>query len=182
MSTADQKARVLRALQSGRPITIGDFEGFPTCDGKPPIKRLAARIYDLKQDGYPIRRMMTTLGNASVAAYYLDKSSSRASGVATSPTGVMEAPAGGKASPAPAGERVRPAVSETHRCGAATPASPARRTPPTPPTRATPTPAPPTPVAAPRPNGTAGRVAPQPALFPDTPAADAANPYAQEAA
>lgn len=147
-AAADQKARVLRALQAGRRVTIADFEGFPTCDGKPPIKRLAARIYDLKQDGYPIRRMMTTLGNASVAAYYLDKSSSRAPGAANSPVGVLEAPAGA----------------------------------PTPPTRATPTPVPPTQVAAPRPNGTAGRVAPQPALFPDPPAADAANPYAQEAA
>ena len=44
------KARVLAALRAGD-VTPNDF--LPPCDGKP-IQRLAARINDLRRDGYGI--------------------------------------------------------------------------------------------------------------------------------
>jgi hypothetical protein len=52
MSRRTEKARVLRALRLG-PVKPSDF-WHPTCDGGKVISRLAARIYDLREDGYTI--------------------------------------------------------------------------------------------------------------------------------
>lgn len=52
MSKRTEKVRVLRALHLG-PVKQADFS-FPTCDGGKIITRVAARIYDLREDGYDI--------------------------------------------------------------------------------------------------------------------------------
>lgn len=48
-----QRDRVLRALRKG-PVNTTDFMA-PACDQGVPILRLAARVYDLQQDGFGIR-------------------------------------------------------------------------------------------------------------------------------
>lgn len=47
-----QKQRVLRQLETGS-LVASDFM-VPTCDGGPPIMRVAARIHDLREEGLVI--------------------------------------------------------------------------------------------------------------------------------
>ena len=62
-----QNSRVLAALRQG-PVTPLSFVP-PTCDGGPPIMRVAGRIDALKRDGHVIRN--TEPGN-SLARYVLE--------------------------------------------------------------------------------------------------------------
>lgn len=48
-------ARVLRALQSG-PVRVTDWSGFTTPDGGKPILRMAARVKELRNAGWPVER------------------------------------------------------------------------------------------------------------------------------
>jgi hypothetical protein len=52
----NQRERVLKALQDAglRGITQVDFLRFPTVDGGPPITRVAARVQELRDEGYEI--------------------------------------------------------------------------------------------------------------------------------
>ena len=67
---ASATSRVLEVLRQ-RPVTIGDWDRQPACDGGNRITRLAARIYDLKQEGYDISSRQVELGDAYVAEYSL---------------------------------------------------------------------------------------------------------------
>jgi hypothetical protein len=61
-----QTARILAALKRG-PVTPLSFQG-PTVDGLAPILRVAARIADLKADGYDIQTVRAPSG---IAIYQL---------------------------------------------------------------------------------------------------------------
>jgi len=69
MPRKTQNDRVLERLQGGYSITQED------CDHMAPkIKRLAARIYDLQQQGHRIKvKTITTPGGARVAQYSLEE-------------------------------------------------------------------------------------------------------------
>ena len=64
-----QKQRVLRMLnqRGGLGVTPVDFQGPDVIDGGKPILRLAARVGDLRDDGYVIR----TFKKGQVAKYVL---------------------------------------------------------------------------------------------------------------
>lgn len=64
------KQRVLAQLYKA-PVTLADFDRDTAIDGGARITRLAARIQDLKDDGYAISRRMVRLGSAMVAEYRL---------------------------------------------------------------------------------------------------------------
>lgn len=65
------KLRVLAALRAGD-VTPNDFLGPDVADGKKPIQRVAARINDLRRDGYGIE----TVSVRPVATYRLTSSPS----------------------------------------------------------------------------------------------------------
>jgi hypothetical protein len=67
---SSQKERVLAQLRRGE-ITLADFDRETAVDGGARITRLAARIQDLKDDGYAISRRMVKLGGTLVAEYRL---------------------------------------------------------------------------------------------------------------
>ncbi len=69
VSGLTQTARVKRLLdQRGRQgLTAVDFAQTPTADGGPPILRVAARVNDLKNQGYDIR----TCGERDKCAVYV---------------------------------------------------------------------------------------------------------------
>ena len=64
-----QKERILRMLnqRGGLGVTPVDFQGPDVIDGGKPILRLAARVGDLRDDGYVIR----TFKKGQVAKYVL---------------------------------------------------------------------------------------------------------------
>jgi hypothetical protein len=70
-----QKERVLKSLRASgeHGITQADWSGAfgPTPDGGPPITRLAARVLDLKQDGYQINRKASDDLRNLCRVYYL---------------------------------------------------------------------------------------------------------------
>ena len=78
------KQRVLAQLRKG-PVTLADFDRDTAVDGGARITRLAARIQDLKDDGYAISSRKVRLGHALVAEYRLVSCSDPLSPVGQAP-------------------------------------------------------------------------------------------------
>ena len=62
-----QRAQIRKALENGEALTAGDALRRFGCF------RLAARIWDLKQDGLAITKEMVSRGDAKVAEYRLSR-------------------------------------------------------------------------------------------------------------
>lgn len=60
-----QNKVILEWLKSGKPITPMDALYLCGC------MRLSARIYDLRERGFPIKKEMVCINNKRVAKYYL---------------------------------------------------------------------------------------------------------------
>jgi hypothetical protein len=74
------KDRLRRHLEAGHDVCPTDWNNFNTPDGGKPILRVAARMKDLDDDGYPVARV----GTRNRCAVYRKVGS--ASGVSSTPT------------------------------------------------------------------------------------------------
>lgn len=85
MRAPTQVERVLRALRHG-PVTQLDFLS-PTCDGGPPVLRLASRVSDLRERGHLITTTRAEwVGGARLARYRLIPAEPTAMATHTAPT------------------------------------------------------------------------------------------------